>query len=161
MRQNFQQKHTCEICAKSFLAKRSRKNVRFCSRSCWNMGMKGHRAYHWKGGRLVHKGYVYILQKDHPKSDRDGYVSEHRLVMEKHLGRYLVDREMVHHKNADRADNRIKNLELVESQSEHMKQHYPKGKHIYRGGHPWFGKRHSLKSKAKMKLTRSKNLSAR
>ena len=38
---------------------------------------------------------------------------EHRLVMEKHLGRRLGDNEDVHHKDGDRLNNAIDNLEVV------------------------------------------------
>ncbi|CDZ88936.1 HNH endonuclease (fragment) [Rhodococcus ruber] len=43
--------------------------------------------------------------------------------MEEHLGRYLQPGEVVHHINRNKTDNRIDNLGLFASQSEHMKHH--------------------------------------
>lgn len=78
---------------------------------------------HWKGGKIIHNKYIYIWVPDHPNCDSRGYVREHRLVMEKYIGRKLESSEVVHHKNGIKNDNRIENLELFSSNGKHMKNH--------------------------------------
>lgn len=76
----------------------------------------------WTGGKKIGKGgYVLVWRPEHPYCNSQGYVSEHRLVMEAHIGRYLKPTEIVHHKNKNRQDNRIENLQLVISNSAHAK----------------------------------------
>lgn len=80
-------------------------------------------ATYWKGGRSNRGGYVIVLKPGHPGGDAQGYVYEQRLVMEKHLGRLLGLREVVHHINGNRVDNRIENLMLFPSFVEHLAYH--------------------------------------
>lgn len=67
--------------------------------------------------------YIRVKQPDHPHADSDGRVYEHRLVMEQFIGRYLTPEEQVHHKDEDKRNNDISNLELCANQKEHSEQH--------------------------------------
>ena len=67
-------------------------------------------------------GYICVYAPDHPYATKDGYVMEHILIMEKQIGRHITRDEVVHHKNKNRADNRIENLELM-TFKEHAKYH--------------------------------------
>jgi hypothetical protein len=74
----------------------------------------------WSGGKRTNtQGYVVIRMPEHPLSDASGYVREHRLVMEKSIGRLLTPQEQVHHLNGIKTDNRIENLVLCKSDKEH------------------------------------------
>lgn len=71
---------------------------------------------------LDHHGYIRVyVGSDHPYSMK-GVVMAHRLVMEKHLGRYLEPEEVVHHIDEVKTHNVIENLFLCSSQ-EHRKIH--------------------------------------
>ena len=76
----------------------------------------------WKGGHFYLKGYVMIYAPHHPSATSRKYALEHRLVMEKHLGRFLRKGEDVHHINGVKDDNRIENLEIVNHLS-HFKEY--------------------------------------
>lgn len=75
----------------------------------------------WKGGLTVDKsGYVLQYMPGHPACNSNGYVRQHRLVMEQKLGRPLLPTEVVHHIDNDPANNDPANLQLFRSNGEHL-----------------------------------------
>lgn len=69
------------------------------------------------GKRPSQQKYLY-------RGDNGRWISEHRLLMERHVGRPLKSNEHVHHVNGDTRDNRLTNLELIEQRA-HMRLHRP------------------------------------
>lgn len=78
-------------------------------------GKVGKKSPNWAGGQFRSKGYVFIYSPEHPNICTRKYIPEHRLVMEKHLNRYLYFWEIVHHINGIKDDNRVENLKLLPS----------------------------------------------
>lgn len=67
-------------------------------------------------------GYYYAYLPNHPAANSAGKVLEHVAVMSEHIGRSLASGECVHHKDRNRQNNRIDNLQLM-TQSDHAKLH--------------------------------------
>ena len=54
----------------------------------------------------THQGVRFVM--DHGRERL-----EHRVIMEQHLGRALLHNEVVHHRNGNRLDNRVENLQVL------------------------------------------------
>lgn len=64
------------------------------------------------GHSYLHHGYRLVKQPGHHRADKYGYVYEHIVIAEKKYGIQITRDFTVHHKNANRSDNRLDNLEL-------------------------------------------------
>lgn len=83
----------------------------------------GDKSGKWKGGVIRYGRYIYVKKSGHPRTTKEGYVSEHILVIESVLGRYLYPGEVVHHINGDTTDNRPSNLRVFSTGSDHIHHH--------------------------------------
>lgn len=134
---------SCSTCGARFRTRAGRElTSKWCSKKCFRDGyvvsdltrkrssdahrgkMTGQDHPQWKD-KIDRNGYVYVHDREHPFAQKQGYVAEHRIVMEQHLGRLLLPTEVVHHKNENKKDNRIENLVLCKSAGEHIRDHHP------------------------------------
>lgn len=134
----------CKECGGEFITWECRRKIGqgyFCSKKCaieyrkknpskykkpTHLHKVGEEHPSWKGGKKEDKDgyyYVWVGKENHPHATADGYVFEHRHVMEQHLGRYLKPTEIVHHKDRNVKNNDINNLVLCKNQKEHLAQH--------------------------------------
>lgn len=101
----------CSVCGKVFgrvPSRIERNDANYCSMTCRNEGYRKER-------RFDNHGYVVVFHEGRR-------VKEHRLVMERVLGRPLLASEVVHHRNRDITDNRPENLSVM-TRSEHNRLH--------------------------------------
>lgn len=76
----------------------------------------------WKGGLRYSKGYVFVMQHQHPRADSHGYVKRAILVLEQSLGRPLYPSMDSHHCNGIKDDDRSENL-AEKPHAEHRRLH--------------------------------------
>lgn len=129
----------CKICRKLITTS---KNI-FCSRECYakylatdkdrllhcsNIATLGGQS-RWKEHEYSYhaNGYIMIKSLEHPYKNKRGYVYAHRLKKEKEIGRNLFPSEVVHHRDGNKLNNNIDNLEIFKTTNEHTRFHGLKG----------------------------------
>lgn len=123
----------CNKCSKTVVyatpADMKRRSKTGMCRNCYLKNpMIGKEHGSWKGGIVKHeKGYTLIRKPNHPFCKGNGYIFEHRWVVEQHIGRYLKVNEIIHHINGIKNDNRLENL-VITNNTEHC--------HKYDAHHP-------------------------
>jgi len=135
-----------DICRMYGLKTNSSGNI---SRMLQKMGVEirkdaGKYHHNWKGGRIQKggSGYIGIWKPNHERADKQGYVYEHTLIIEKKYGRLPNEHEAVHHIDFNKKNNNENNLILV-THKEHMRLHRKLTtliKECYKNGFIYFDK---------------------
>lgn len=115
----------CDYCGKELTRSPSLLHEHnFCNPQCigkWNSKNRlREKAANYRTGTTTRNGYILELKNDERYSGT--HISQHRLVMEKHLGRNLSKDEVVHHIDKNKSNNNIENLMLL-TKSDHARIH--------------------------------------
>jgi hypothetical protein len=74
-------------------------------------------------GKIIEKGYLKFLIREHPQANSKGYVKASRLMAETIYKDELTNNSVIHHKNKNTLDDRCCNLMVFKNNSEHRKYH--------------------------------------
>lgn len=103
-----------------------RPSVEAIAKSNLNRGRR-EASHSWKGGVSITNGYRCVYRPDHPRRHPNGYVYEHIIVAEEKIGRLLLPGEVVHHIDGQKQNNAPDNLDVLASQTEHLRLHKAQG----------------------------------
>jgi endogenous inhibitor of DNA gyrase (YacG/DUF329 family) len=108
----------CPGCGKRLTLKPSQGEQVYCSKRCRSTAFIK-RPLDWmhngRPARIENNGYVMVWEPDHPNKTFHGWQYLHRLVVEKSIGRHLRSDEAVHHKDGNKINNDLANLEVMAS----------------------------------------------
>lgn len=114
----------CPNCGVTYVVNAKGKRRKFCSKECSGQydnptgSQTGVLSRTWKGGKFISDdGYEMVLIPG-----KGTYTTKQKLVMEEYLGRTLTSNEIVHHKDGNKLNNKISNLDLL-TRGEHMLYH--------------------------------------